>query len=42
MKDVILFKFEGLLKPSFIVLAIGGLIVIGFLSTSVYIMVQTE
>jgi membrane protease subunit HflK len=42
MKDVTPFKFEGLLKPSFIALAIGGLIVIGFLSTSVYIVDQTE
>ncbi|MDR1325850.1 MAG: FtsH protease activity modulator HflK [Treponema sp.] len=42
MKDVTPFKFEGLLKPSFIALVIGGLIVIGFLSTSFYIVDQTE
>ncbi|MDR2418351.1 MAG: FtsH protease activity modulator HflK [Treponema sp.] len=42
MKDVTPSKFEGLLKPSFIALVIGGLIVIGFLSTSFYIVDQTE
>lgn len=42
MRDVTPFKFEGLLKPSFIALVIGGLLVIGFLSTSFYIVDQTE
>jgi membrane protease subunit HflK len=42
MKDVTPFKFEGLFRPSFIALVIGGLLVIGFLSTSFYIVDQTE
>jgi membrane protease subunit HflK len=42
MKDVTPFKLEGLLKPVSVVLILGGLVLIGFLCTSFYIVDQTE
>jgi membrane protease subunit HflK len=42
MKDVTPSKFEGLLKPGIIMLAIAGIIVLVCFSTSVYIIDQTE